>query len=167
MMGQYFLEFHTAYDDSYREWEIFLEQDSIEIEGSLTVSWGLNNDYSEWQYRVEDLYGEISQKFANNPGHWELRSDGNIVTIQQVWPGDPTEWKISNGKRRFTIQSLHRNRVDEWAVIEREYGELVVYTERLGDGRDWVISDYMIDEVTFEERMAAIFIAIFTSTPKR
>ena len=167
LSGQYLLELHSVSDDSFGEWEILLEKDSIEIEGNLRLTWGMNSDFKEWNYRVDDLYGEISQKFNNNPGIWELRSDDKVVTMKQVWPGDPTEWKISSEDRSFVFRSVYSNQLDEWDNIEEEFGKLVLYTETQGDPRDWIISDYMIDEISFEERMAAIFIGLLTSVPKR
>ena len=167
LCGQYFLEIHSVSDDSFGEWEILLERDSIEVEGDLRLTWGIGNDFSEWQYRVGDFYGEISQKFRNNPGFWELRSEDKIVTIKQVWPGDPTEWKISYDKRSFTFKVVYPHVLDEWSNVEQKFGDLVIYTENQGDPRDWIISDYMIDEITFEERMASIFISLLISSPKR
>ena len=166
LRGQYVLELHSEADDSFREWEIILEKDSTEIEGTLRLTWGIDNDWSDWQYSIEELDGEISQKFNNNPGLWELRSDNKIVTISQVWPGDPTEWKIQCEGRKFTIRTIYSNQLDEWTLGEQALGELVVYTETQGDPRDWIVSDYMLDQFSFEERMAAVFIALFTSIPK-
>lgn len=164
--GQYFLELHSESNNSFREWEFLMEKDSTEVEGDLELTWGLNNDFTQWQYRVDELYGEISQKFNNNPGIWELRSEGKIITIRQVWPGDASEWKISYDERSFVIRAVYSHRFDEWSVVGNNYGELAMYTEIQGDIRDWIVSDYMIDSITFEERMAAIFIALYSSTPK-
>jgi hypothetical protein len=162
--GQYFLEMHTLEDNSFGEWEILLEKDSSDIYGNLRLTWGMSNNLSEWQYSVDGKEGEILLKFKNNPGLWELRSEDGLITIQQTWPGDPTEWKISNGKRSFTFKTIYQNQLDDWSTEEEDLGQLVVYTERRGDPRDWIISDYMKDEITLEERMAAIFISIYTST---
>ncbi len=164
--AQYFLELHSESDNSFREWEILLENDSIEIEGDLELTWSIDNDFTQWQYRIEDLFGEISQKFSNNPGFWELRSEGRVVTIRQVWPGDITEWKISHKDQSFIFKVVYPNRLDEWSITDEKFGELVLYTERIGDPRDWIISDYTIESITFEERLAAIFIGLYSSIPK-
>lgn len=166
LSGQYFLEFHAVADDSFREWEIILEKDSVEVEGNLRLTWGIDNDWTAWQYSIDDLDGDIVQKFKNNPGFWELRSDTRTVTINQVWPGDPSEWKISTGGRKYTIRTVYSNQLDEWALVEPKFGELIIYTETQGDPRDWIVSDYTIEEISFEERMASLFIALFTSIPK-
>lgn len=167
MCGQYFLEFHSEYDDSFREWDIVLENDSTELYGQLQLTWAINNDFTQWQYRVEDHDGEIYQKFKNNTGLWELASGDRVVSIRQQWPGDLTEWKISCEGRSFVFRPIYPHQLDEWSIVGEEYGELVLYTEYRGDPRDWLVSDYTKDMVTFEERMAAIFIALYVSTPKR
>ncbi|MEM9547110.1 MAG: hypothetical protein AAGA77_14110 [Bacteroidota bacterium] len=164
--AQYFLGFHSEYDDTFREWNIVLEKDSTEIEGELELTWGINNDFTQWQYRVGDRYGEIYLKFKNNPGLWELAADDKVVTINQVWPGDVTEWKISHAGRSFVFRTTYPNILDEWAIKGNKHGELVIYTEYTGDARDWIVSDYTVEEITFEERMAALFIALQVSTPK-
>ncbi len=164
--GQYFLELHSESDNSFREWEIILENDSTEIEGHLELTWGIENDFTQWQYRVEDRYGEIAQKFKNNPGFWELTSEDKVVTIRQVWSGDISEWRISHKDRSFTFRVVYPNQLDEWSITNDKYGELVLYTDRIGDPRDWIVADYTIEAITFEERMAAIFIAMFSSIPK-
>lgn len=166
LSGQYFLELHSESNTSFGEWELLLERDSTEVEGDLELTWGLNGDFTEWQYRIDELYGEISQKFNNNSGLWELRSEGKVITMRQVWPGDASEWKISYNGRSFTFRALYSHRFDEWTVVGKEFGELIMYTEFEGDIRDWIISDYMVDSITFEERMAAIFIALYSSIPK-
>ena len=166
MKAQYFLGARSAFSDSFREWELILEKDSTEIEGDLELTWAIGNDFTQWRYDVDGLSGEIYQKFNNNPGLWELRAEDRLVTIKQIWPGDPSQWKITLGKRSFTIRTLYNNQLDEWVLGDDKLGELVVLTNRIGDPRDWIIEDYMVDIVTFEERMAAIFIAIYTSTPK-
>ncbi|MDF1694292.1 MAG: hypothetical protein P1U56_00580 [Saprospiraceae bacterium] len=140
--------------------------DSLEIDGELELVWGIGNDFTEWRYQIEDFEGTIKQTYKNNPSFWELRSDELSVSIKQVWPGDPTEWKISTKERSFTIKTLYGNRLDEWILKEREYGELVLYSEHPTDPRDWIITDYMIETITLEERMAAIFIALYSSTPR-
>ena len=167
LTGQYFLELHSEYDDSFRSWEMVLEQDSSEIEGSLELVWGIGNDFSEWRYQIEDYEGIIKQTYRNNPGFWELRADDRVIGIRQVWPGDFTEWKISFEGRSFTFRTLYNNRADEWVLKDQKLGELVLYSESPRDPRDWIVNDYMIEAITLEERMAAIFIALFSSIPKQ
>lgn len=166
LRAQFFLELHAESDHSFRAWEIVLENDSIVIYGNLELTWGLNNDFTEWQYRVDDKFGEIIQKFHNNPGLWELRSEGKVVSIRQVWPGDNGEWKISCGENAFTFRTIYSNQLDDWSIKETEYGKLILYTESQGDPRDWIVEDYMLESISFEERMAAVFIGIFSSIPK-
>ena len=166
VIGQYFLAFRSDYNDSFREWEVVIEKDSLELFGELELTWAIGNDFTQWRYNVDDYSGDIVQKFNNNPGFWELRAAEKVVSIRQVWPGDPNQWKISFEDRSFEFRTLYHNQLDEWVVSNDKFGELVIYTNQVGDPRDWLIEDYMSDFITFEERLAALFIALYTSIPK-
>jgi hypothetical protein len=167
LSAQYIIAFHTENNDSFREWIIEVEIDSMTvIEGELELTWGIGNDFSSWQYSIGEIDGEIIQKYDNNPSFWELRQGSDIVSMTRTWPNDPTSWKIKMGKQSFTIKSKFGNTVDEWENRETDKGDLIIYTEREGDPRDWLVDDYMNDEISLSMRMAATFIAIFSSTPK-
>jgi len=166
MQAQYFLEANIAYSDSFREWNIIMEKDSQELEGRLELTWAFRGDFTEWRYDLGNNRGDITQKFANNPGLWELRSENRVVSMRQVWPGDPTEWKIECEGRSFVFLTAQAGILDEWILKTDKYGELVLYTDRIGDPRDWLIADYMDIMISLEERLAAIFIGLYTSTPK-
>lgn len=161
--AQYLLGFHTENDDLLGEWVVEVEIDSTTIiEGSLELTYGLGSDTKEWQYSIGDFDGDILQKFKNDPTLWELRSDGETVTIKQTWRNDPTEWKITKGDQSMTIKSINGNNVDEWAVSDKNIGDFVIFTDRRGDPRDWIIDDYMNDVIPFDMRLAAGFIAVYS-----
>ncbi|MFT6337578.1 MAG: hypothetical protein ACJATI_004342 [Halioglobus sp.] len=165
--AQYIVAFNTENDDSFREWNVELEMDSTTfITGKLGLTWGLGDDFTAWQYSIGEFDGEIVQKFANNPAFWELRQDGEVVTIIRTWPNDPTQWKIKLDDRQFTIKSKYGNTLDQWEVRESNKGDLFIFTEREGDARDWLIEDYMSNDIPFIMRMAAVFISIYSSSPK-
>lgn len=165
--GQYILGLHTTMDDSYREWVVEIEIDSLTVEeGNLELTWGLSNDFTAWQYDIAEVSGEIIQKYQNNPTYWELKSDSGIVTIKQTWRNDPTLWVITKGDLSFSIRTANRNILDEWYLTDNEMGEFIIYTEHSGDARDWLVEDYMHDHIPIEMRIAATFIVIYTSSPK-
>ena len=165
--AQYIVAINTENDDSFRQWNVELEIDSTTfITGNLGLTWGLGDDFTAWQYSIGEFDGEIVQKFPNNPAFWELRQDGEIVTITRTWPNDPTQWKIKLGDKQFTIKSKYGNTLDQWENREPTNGDLIIYTEREGDARDWIIEDYMNDDIPFVMRMAAVFISIYSSSPK-
>jgi hypothetical protein len=165
--AQYIIAINTENDDSFREWNVEIEIDSTTfISGNLELTWGLGDDFTAWQYSIGEYDGDIVQKFANNPAFWELRQDGEVVTITRTWPNDPTQWKIELDDKRFTIKSKYGNTLDQWQNKESDKGDLVIYTEREGDARDWLVEDYMNDDIPFIMRMAAVFISIYSSSPK-
>ncbi len=167
LQAQYIIAFHTENNDSFRVWNVEIEVDSITIiEGQLELTWGLSDDFTAWQYSIGDIDGDIVQKYDNNPGFWELRQGSDIVSITRTWPNDPTSWKIKLGKQQFTIKSKYGNTVDEWQNREADRGDLIIYSENEGDPRDWLIDDYMNDDIPFSMRMAAVFISIYSSSPK-
>ena len=167
LQAQYILAFHTEDNDSFREWNIEVELDSVTvIEGDISLTWSLDDDFTAWQYSIGDFDGDIVQKYKNNPAFWELRQGSDVVSITRTWPNDPTSWKIKMGKEQFTIKSKYGNTVDEWLNKETKKGDLIIYTEHEGDPRDWLVDDYMNDDIPFCMRMAAVFISIYSSTPK-
>lgn len=167
LQAQYIIGFHAEHNDSFREWNVEVEMDSVTIiEGELALTWGLGDDFTAWQYSIGDFDGDIVQKYDNNPSFWELRQDSEVVSITRTWPNDPTSWKIKLGKQSFTIKSKYGNTLDEWQNRKSDKGDLIIYTEHEGDPRDWLIEDYMSDDIPFSMRMAATFIAIYSSTPK-
>lgn len=165
--AQYIVAFNTENDDSFREWSIEVEIDSTTfITGDLDLTWGLEDDFSAWQYSIGEFDGEIVQKFANNPAFWELRQDGEVVTITRTWPNDPTQWKIKLDNSQFIIKTKYGSILDQWQNRETSNGYLIIYTEREGDARDWLIEDFMNEDIPFIMRLAAVFIAIYSSSPK-
>jgi len=161
--AQYLLGLHSVYDDSFREWEIEVELDSTTtIEGSLEPTWGIGNDISEWRFDIGEMDGEIVQRYKHDPGYWELRLDGEIITIKQSWRNDPTQWKISKGDLSFVFRSIKGMQADEWQNNDPDLGDLILYSEHRNDPRDWLIEDFMVEDIPFEMRFAAVFIALYS-----
>lgn len=167
LSGQYLLSMHTEWDDSFREWSFVVElDDSTTIEGDLDIAWRLDGDFESYDFRVGEIFGDIKQVFVNDPTNWQLRLGDQLISMRQTWPSDPREWKISDGKTSFTIRTRYAESFDDWALTSDQHGEFNVYSEIPGDVRDWVIDDYMSDNITFAQRLAAAFVSIYVSTPK-
>ena len=165
--GQYLLGMQATYNDSFRSWEVSVEMDSTTtIEGSLSITWDLRNDFSDWSFSIGDYDGTISQVFNNNAGRWELRSGNNVVSITQTWPGDTSEWDIRSKNTNTKMITTIDDNGPLWINKERKNGELAVYMERNGDPRVWIIEDYMNADVPFLHRLASAFISIYASCPK-
>lgn len=155
----------TEWNDSFREWNIYTLQE--EIEGDLRLRWTTGDDWTEWNYQLEDHFGSIRIKWRNDPNEWEIRGDNHIVTARTLWSNDPREWRISGpGGRQYTLKCRYGNQTDEWLIADERYGYFGMYTNWEGDPRDWVIVDELQDQVTFPEKMALVFIVLYHSTPK-
>lgn len=168
--SQFLTGLHSDFNDSFREWtilaEVSTEHEQKEIEGNLDITWGIGNDFSEWMFDIGDYQGDIKQKYKNDQSIWELRTDDEVITIKQVWPGDPSEWKITKGKQSIVILTEYRNNAESWILKNAKQGDFFVYTESRLDPRDWIIEDFVIDDISLPMRLAAAFIAIYNSIPK-
>jgi len=167
MHGQYLLSMHTEWDDSFTEWSFVVElEDSTTMEGDLDITWRLDGDFESYDFRVGEIFGDIKQVFLNDPTNWQLRLGGELISMRQTWPSDPREWKISDGKHSFSIRTRYSDSFDDWTQPNARYGDLNVYSEVPGDVRDWIIEDYMTSDIPFSMRLAAVFVAVYISTPK-
>lgn len=165
IMTQSVLSVHTEWDDSYREWKIVaMEEDSTEVEGQLNITWGLNNDFTSYDFRIGEHSGTIKQVFGNDPTNWELRMGSEVVSIRQVWRHDLRQWKIRHRTKTLRIATRYGNTFEEWS--SQSYGKVFVYTEWTGDTRDWIVEDYLTRDVPFSMKIAAVFAVIHASTPK-
>ncbi|MCI5080378.1 MAG: hypothetical protein MRY78_01730 [Saprospiraceae bacterium] len=163
--AQYLVGLETKWADSFREWTLFAEAE--ENDGHLQLRWLGQDDWTEWDYRVEDSFGQIKQKWKDNPNEWELRGNNNIVSMRTSLIGNFREWRISDNQHTLTFQTRYGNMADEWEMRNKELGYFGMLTEYEGDPRSWIITDELQEELSFELKMAMIFIAIYQSTPKQ
>lgn len=167
LTGQWITGLHTDWDHSFRDWQIeAVLADSTLLDGSLDVTFQIDEDFSEYSWRLGDDYGSFRQVFANNPTNWELRYNNELVSVRSVWPSDPREWKISTPEQSFTISTRYPGVFDEWVVKTKGVGEFYMYTEVPGDTRDWIVEDYMVDDIGLAMRLAIIFVVAHISSPK-
>lgn len=155
---------YTRYDDSFREW-YFLTTD--EEEGTLSLRWLYDDNWSEWDYRLGEHSGSIELKWKDSPEEWELRGGNRIVTARTVWRGDLKEWRINDGERTLTLRSRWSNRLDEWELRSAHDGHWHMYTVYEGDPRDWIIDDELGDDYPFETRLMLVFLALYHASPKQ
>jgi hypothetical protein len=156
----------TKWNDSFREWSFYTLDE--EAEGELRLRWSTGDDWTDWNYYLEDRTGNIRIKWRDNPNEWEIRGENVVVSARTLWNDDPREWRISGPKgRQFTFKSRYGNQLDEWQISDDRYGYFSIYTNWEGDPRDWVIVDELFEEVTLPEKMAMVFIAIYHSSPRQ
>ncbi len=151
----------TKWSDSFREWVIYSEDE----EGELRMRWMLDNDWSEWEYRIGEETGTIKVKWRDTPNEWELRGGSEIVIMRTRWTNDPREWRIEN-RQNFIIKSRYGNIRDEWQIEDDRYGNFEMITSWEGDPRDWAITDELDESVSIHTKMALVFTVIFNSVPK-
>lgn len=166
--GQYLVGLHAVWDDSFREWSVVATaDDSTFIEGDLDITWALENDFTAYDFRLGELSGDFNVVFPNNTSNWQLRIGNELVSVRQTWPSDPREWKISLGDKQFSIRARYTDAYDEWQLTNDRYGEFYMYSEVIGDPRDWIIEDFMNDDVPLSMRLAAVFAVMQVISPKQ
>ena len=155
----------TYWDDSFKEWQIFTEDE--DIQGTLQPRWISRDDWSEWEWELADEQVSIKQAWRNDPTQWQIRSyDGDIVTCRAMWRNDLSKWKITNNSVSITLRPRWANNPNEWIVREKNYGQFTIYTNRENDPRDWHIQDELSEQITPNMKIALVFLAIYHSFPK-
>lgn len=167
LRAQYLLSFHTEWDDSFKEWLVIVEEnDSTIVEGSIDIRWSMDNDFDTYDIRIGENFGELKQVYKNNPTHWQLILNGQMVTITQTWPRDVGAWKMSIGKQTLNMNTRYSQIYDDWTIENHNLGQFNVYTETIGDTRDWIVDDFLNNDIPFVLRLAAAFVPIIVSSPK-
>lgn len=166
LKAQYLTGILTQFSDSFVEWRFFVEDE--EEEGLLKLTWQLReDDWTEWDYRIGDEFGNIKMKWRDQPDEWELRGNNKIVTARTIWRDDYREWRITGGDRSLTLKTKWGNLWDEWEVRDTRHGQFIMYTNWERDPRDWVIVDEMDEDIAFEMKMMMMFIVVFNSSPRQ
>ena len=155
----------TRWSDGFSEWRIFTAEEGEE--GTLERIWAMQDDWTEWRYRLGEQAGTIKQKWPNNPHQWEARGEGEIVTARTVYPNDPREWQISDGTHTLRLRLRFANILEEWMLGTDRHGWFEMYTAYEGDPRDWVIVDELQEGLPLTMKMMMSFIVIWNSTPKQ
>ena len=165
LISQQITSVHTRWDDSFREWILY--DANSEEEGSLTMRWELNDDWSKWDYRLGEISGSIDMKWRDNPEEWEVRGFDELVYARTVWPRDLSRWRLKDDEITIQFGSRFTHRADEWSIQTKQYGDFVIYTEFEADPRDWIIIDELSEEVSFTMKLAMIFLAIHHGSPRQ
>ena len=155
----------TVYNDDFAEWDLFGNIDE-EAAGQLRTTWKASNDWSKWDYRIGSYIGQISLRQKDNFNVWELRSGSKVITMKTIYPDDYNQWRLTDDNKYLTFQTTYTNIYDGWKVVQSKYGEFEVFTQWEMDPRDWVVYDRFNDDISFEFKMAMVFLAVYYSTPK-
>jgi len=157
-----FLE--TSWQDSFNEWTIHTEGDSIE--GKLFLTWELSNDWTVWQMDLGAFNASLKLKYTNNPELWEFRSGNEIITAKTVWSNDYSEWRFTDGKSIIKLKSKYMGMPVIWFSEGEEHGYIDIFMEDEEDPNFWIIEDELDDNISLLYKSALIFISIYHSTPK-
>ena len=154
----------TSWTDQFDQWTIYaVDSDGEDIEGELRQRWAMNDDWSEWDYRIGEDFGAIKVKYKGNINKWELRGGGEIIDIQTVYNNDLSQWRIRSRGVTLRLELNRRDVPFDWRVDSDEYGFYEVYTEWEGDVNAWTIVDEMSADISIHMKMAIIFLSKFSS----
>lgn len=165
VQAQYLTGMSTSWSDSFVEWEIFTDDE--ELNGELKMRWQMQEDWSQWDYRLDDAIGSIKQKWKDNPNEWEVRGDNKVITARTIYRDDFREWRITDNSKTLRLKTRFGNNGNEWILEGKDYGFMEIYTEWENDPRDWIIVDELSDDVPLPMKMAVVFLAIYQSSPRQ
>ena len=155
----------TAWTNEFKEWNIYaVDKDGEAIEGQIRMRWAINNDWSEWDYRIGEDFGQIKVKWKGNFNQWELRGGNEIIDIQTIYKDDATQWRIRTSDEVLRLELNRRDVPFDWRVNNDKYGFYEVYTEWERDPNAWTIVDEFSAEVSIHVKMAILFFSTFSST---
>jgi len=169
-IGQYMFDANAVYSDSFTEWdiraEVFEDDEWHLIDGIIQLNFEGRNDWSSWNFELQDIDITCRLKWRNNFNHWVMYTPDELITIRTVWKDDFMKWKITSSSHIISIESRYRNLTDEWELKSKSIGEWKMYTGREGDPKEWIIEDDLIEAVDIYHKLAMTFIVLFNSSPK-
>ena len=164
LSGQILTGLSAKWNDDFSEWLIFTDYE--DVEGELNMTWRMQNDWSSFDYRIEEASGNIKMKWRDNPSEWETRGDNEIITARMRWKNDPREWRITDNDMTFILKSKWGNNPNTWLITNKEYGYFEMYMYRRDDFREWIIIDELGDDVSLAMKMTMVFLVMNNTTPK-
>ena len=155
----------TKWNDSFREWEVYTNDE--DIIGNISLQSTTNDDWSSWIYQVGDHFGTIKLKWSNDESQWELRGENEIITARTLWRNDFSAWNCYDGQQRIKWKALYKTPMEEWRIDPSGNDfSFSVFTEWEGDPRAWIIEDSSGQTLSFPYKMMLVFIAIYQSSPR-
>ena len=168
----------TQFNDSFVAWDIYarypMDGDSLETEteevkiGAVQQRWlGVREDWTEWDFTLDERQGTIRQKWKNDASEWELRTfDGDIISIKTIWRNDYTQWRVTDNTISLDLKSRYTSDFGEWRVRDNKHGDFTVKVLYANDPRDWTTEDELDEEVKETMKLAMIFIVAYMSSPR-
>lgn len=155
----YLESINASYDDALHTWELYTNQQ----EGTLEMTWINKHDLSEWNYELGEYSGIIRTVWPGKFDKWELRSfEGNNIQFSIKWRGDKTEWLITDGDTQLTYRTIRGADLNAWEIVKnKQVGEYRMYTEFDDDPRDWIVEDYLVEDLPIEFTLVCSFIPVY------
>ena len=163
--AQYLMGIATRWSDSFKEWILFTDDENVE--GTLNMRWLVKDDWTEWEYDLDEQFGSIETKFKDMSNHWEVRGDNRVITMRTLWRNNFKEWRITDNDIQLTFKCRYSNVSDEWEIVDDKYGFFGVYTVFEGDPREWEIVDELDDSIPFQMKIGMVFLAVYHSRARK
>ncbi|MBK9107310.1 MAG: hypothetical protein IPM92_02730 [Saprospiraceae bacterium] len=134
--------FQTVYSDDLRDWR-FLDEEESQM-GSLRARWGFEQDFSQWDIRIDELSGSIQQRWKNQPHDWEIRLLDHFLTATPVWAGQFDVWRIAFKDKIYNLRIEPESDGIQCLMTQGEEEVFIIYNSYFFDYRDWSI-EYLQD----------------------
>ncbi len=155
----------TAWEGERDQWNIYaIDSEGEDIEGNLRMRWVINDDWSEWDYRIGEDFGSIKVKWKGNFNQWEIRGGGEIIDVQTIYRDDATQWRFRSSKQILRLELNRRDVPFDWRIDDDQHGFYEVYTAWEGNPNAWTVVDELSEDISIHMKMAIIFFSIFSST---
>ena len=165
LQAQVIVGVSARYDNSFREWDIY--DDSQSVIGEFVQRWKQTGDFTEWDVRYADAVGSVRQKWKNDNSRWELRINDQTITMKMQYPNDPFHWIITDDDISLDYATKYAYKTEDWLVTSKGYGSFAMSEYYEQDPRDWEVFDELDDEVSQAIRLALAFTTIIVSAPQK
>lgn len=156
----------ARFNDAFVDWDVFA--DSLETEkGNLQMTWQQPDDWTNWNYRLDEKTGTIKTKWSRDLERWETRGENKIISAETIFKGDKRQWRVTNNDFSLELTCTDYQNGEQWTVEDSRRGKFSIYTERQHDPRDWLIDDTLDPSVSLPMKMTLVFLALLNTVPKR
>lgn len=166
LKAQQILGLSTKFSNSFVDWVVYTDDENLD--GTLALRWANLNDWSGWDFRVGELYGSVDQVIKDDFNRYNMRANNKIITIQTIWQNDFFHWQITTPEG-IILQLTCENPTNpqEWELHSDTYGLFRIYTAWENDFREWAVEDNLVPEIDQYTKLALMFAAVVSATPKQ
>ena len=162
--SQKIISFESNWSDSFMEWKVYTEGDSID--GNIDLRWKINKDWTVWDMDLGEFSGTAKMKYSNDPNLWEFRSGNEIINAKTYWSNDFSDWRLNNGRQKIRFKYKLNDLPFIWYSEGEDYGSIDIYPEYNDGLQYWIVEDELSEDISTLYKMAMVFIAMYHSVPK-